>query len=88
MVVAHLADEMLGRAVILGGLGLWVRDRLVEGDLDYAQAQALSPWVALGTLVFFEILRKQRVLRNKVPTVGAAKVEKDKARQCPGLPCS
>lgn len=79
VVVAHLADEMLARAVILGGLGLWFRDRLVEADFEFAQAAALGPWAALGALLVFEVARKQRALLNRVQ-VGAAKVEQDKAR--------
>lgn len=79
VVVAHIADEMLGRAVILGGLSFWLRDRLVEADFDLVSAQSLSPWGALGLLLLFEVVRKQRALLNKVQ-VGAAKVEQDKAR--------
>lgn len=85
ILVAHLADEMLGRAVILGGLGLWFRDRLVEGDVEFATAQSLGPWAALAALLLFEVVRKQRALLNKVQ-VGAAKVEQDKARSHYGTP--
>ena len=43
---SRLTDEMLGRAVVLGFLGAWIRDRAVEGGAEPFEAEDPSPYVA------------------------------------------
>jgi hypothetical protein len=78
IVLAHLADEMLCRAVALTALSNWVLDRLFELDaFDVATAEARAPQIALALLMAAEVVRKQRALLRSVP-VGAGVVAKDK----------
>jgi hypothetical protein len=44
ILVAHAADEMLARAVLLGGLAAWWRDRGIEADLPQLPPAEVAQW--------------------------------------------
>lgn len=81
ILVAHAADEMLSRAVLLGGLTAWWRDRGIEADLPDlppAMVEQLAPWFALFLVFLFELGRRQQALTRQTP-LGAALVSRDAA---------
>ena len=81
ILVAHAADEMLARAVLLGGLAAWWRDRGIEADLPQlppAEVAQWAPWFALGLVLLFELGRRQQALTRQTP-LGAALVSRDAA---------
>jgi len=78
VLVGHLADEMLSRAVLLTALGRWARDRLYEADVvAEGSADTAGLWLALALVLALEATRKQRSLFRTLP-VQAAVLGKDK----------
>jgi len=78
VVLAHLADEMLGRAVALTALSHWVLDRLLEADVwEASAAEQRASWFALALILAAECVRKRRSLLRSLP-ISAGVVAKDR----------
>ena len=70
ILVTQLAEEIAARAVLMGGLTGWARDRLLEADLAYESAAALAPFLALSAILGFEAGRLKRSLLRTTPASG------------------
>jgi len=51
VLVLHLADEVLWRGAVLGFLGGWSGDRLVEAGWDAGAAAGAGPWAGVAAMV-------------------------------------
>ena len=75
---ARLTDEMLERAVVLGFLGMWIRDRAVEAGLEPYEASEPAKYVAVVLVYLYLEVRLRSAARRVRQTMRAFRVERDK----------
>lgn len=75
---ARLTDEMLERAVVLGFLGMWIRDRAVEAGLEPYEASEPAKYVAVVLVYLYLEVRLRSAARRGRQTMRAFRVERDK----------
>ena len=75
---ARLTDEMLERAVVLGFLGMWIRDRAVEAGVEPYEAAEPAKYVAVVLIYLYLEVRLRSAARRGARTMRAFRVERDK----------
>jgi len=75
---ARLTDEMLERAVVLGFLGMWIRDRAVEAGVEPYEAAEPAKYVAVVLVYLYLEVRLRSAARRGARTMRAFRVERDK----------
>ena len=75
---ARLTDEMLERAVVLGFLGTWIRDRAVEAGVEPYEAAEPAKYVAVVLVYLYLEVRLRSAARRGARTMRAFRVERDK----------
>ena len=75
---ARLTDEMLERAVVLGFLGAWIRDRAVEAGVEPFEAEDPSKYVAVVLVYLYLEVRLRSAAKRTKQTMRAFRVERDK----------
>ena len=75
---ARLTDEMLERAVVLGFLGAWIRDRAVEAGVEPYEAADPAKYVAVVLVYLYLEVRLRSAAKRGRQTMRAFRVERDK----------